>query len=36
MAGVDFSVPIIAAIESKVKIKADYPQEFGNRHLAVI
>ena len=36
MAGVDFSVPIIEAIERKVQAKADYPHDFSNRHLAVI
>ncbi len=36
MAGVDFSEPIIAAIERKVKVKADYPHDFSNRHLAII
>lgn len=36
MAGVDFSEPIIAAIERKVKAKDDYPHDFSNRHLAII
>ena len=36
MAGVDFSVPVIAAIERKVAIKADYAHHFPNKHLAVI
>lgn len=36
MAGVDFSEPIIAAVERKVKAKADYPHDFSNRHLAII
>lgn len=36
MAGVDFSEPIIAAVERKVKAKADYPHDFDNRHLAII
>lgn len=36
MTGVDFSEPIIAAVERKVKAKADYPNDFSNSHLAVI
>ncbi|MBA3667489.1 MAG: glutathione synthase [Sphingomonas sp.] len=36
MAGVDFSVPIIDAIERKVAIKAQYAQDFDNRHLATL
>jgi len=35
-AGGDFSEPIIAAIERKVKAKGDYPHDFTNRHLAII
>ncbi|HET9354548.1 MAG TPA: glutathione synthetase [Sphingomicrobium sp.] len=36
MAGVDFSEPIIEAIERKVEIKGNYAHEFTNRILAVI
>jgi len=36
MAGVDFSEPIISAVERKVKAKGDYPHDFTNRHLAII
>ena len=36
MAGVDFSVPIIEAIERKVAIADQYVHSFDNRHLAVL
>ena len=36
LAGVDFSVPIIEAIERKVEIKAQYAHAFDNRHLAIL
>ncbi|MEQ7872422.1 glutathione synthetase [Sphingomonas sp. ASV193] len=36
MAGVDFSVPILAALERKVAIRGDYAHDFTNRHLATI
>lgn len=36
MAGVDFSVPVIEALERKVAIRADYAHDFDNRHLAII
>ena len=36
MAGVDFSVPIIEALERKVAIARDYANHFDNAHLAVI
>ncbi|GAA4710865.1 glutathione synthase [Sphingomonas lutea] len=36
MAGVDFSVPIIKAIERKVEIASQYAQTFDNKHLAVL
>ena len=36
MAGVDFSVPIIAAIERKVEIASQYEHAFDNKHLAVL
>ena len=36
MAEVDFSLPIIQAVERKVKAKADFPHDFSNRHLAII
>jgi glutathione synthase len=34
LAGVDFSVPVLEAIETKVAIKAQYAHAFDNRHLA--
>ncbi|QDP19649.1 glutathione synthetase [Sphingomonas xanthus] len=36
LAGVDFSVPIIEAIERKVSIAAQYARRFDNRHLAIL
>ncbi len=36
MAGVDFAVPVIDAIERKVAIKAQYAHAFDNRQLAVL
>ncbi len=36
LAGVDFSVPVLAAIERKVAIKAQYAHAFDNRHLAIL
>ncbi len=36
LAGVDFSVPIIDAIERKVAIRAQYDHAFDNRQLAVL
>ncbi|WP_260483782.1 glutathione synthetase [Sphingomicrobium flavum] len=36
MAGVDFSVPIIEAIERKVAIRSNYAQDFDNQHMAII
>ncbi len=36
MAGVDFSVPILAAMERKVAIAGQYAQTFDNRHLAIL
>ena len=36
LAGVDFSEPIIASVERKVEIAADYNQAFDNRHLAML
>ena len=36
LAGVDFSVPILEAIERKVAIAEQYAQRFDNRHLAVL
>ena len=36
LAGVDFSVPIIEAIERKVAIADQYAHSFDNRHLAVL
>ena len=36
LAGVDFAVPIIDAIERKVAIKAQYADAFDNRQLAVL
>ena len=36
LAGVDFSVPIIEAIERKVAIAEQYAHSFDNRHLAVL
>lgn len=36
LAGVDFSVPILDAIERKVSIAKDHSQAFDNRHLAVL
>ena len=34
--GVDFSVPILEAIERKVAIAAQYARAFDNRHLAIL
>ena len=36
LAGVDFSVPILEAIERKVAIAAQYASAFDNRHLAIL
>ena len=36
LAGVDFAVPILEAIERKVAIKAQYSHAFDNRHLAIL
>jgi glutathione synthase len=36
LAGVDFSVPIVEAIQRKVDIARDYARSFDNRHLAVL
>jgi glutathione synthase len=36
LAGVDFSVPILEAIERKAGIAVQYAQTFDNRHLAVL
>jgi glutathione synthase len=36
LAGVDFAVPILEAIERKVAIKAQYSRAFDNRHLAIL
>ena len=36
LAGVDFSVPIVEAIERKVEIKAQYAAAFDNTHLAML
>jgi glutathione synthase len=36
LAGVDFTVPILEAMERKVAIAAQYAQAFDNRHLAVL
>jgi len=36
MAGVDFAVPIIDALERKVEIARDYNGVFDNRHMAMI
>ena len=36
LAGVDFSVPILDAIERKVSIAAEHALNFDNRHLAVL
>jgi glutathione synthase len=36
LAGVDFSVPILEAIERKVAIAAQYTSAFDNRHLAIL
>ena len=36
LAGVDFSVPILEAIERKVAIKSQYAHSFDNRHLAIL
>ncbi|MEA3066107.1 MAG: glutathione synthase [Sphingomonadales bacterium] len=36
LAGVDFSVSIIEAIERKVAIAAQYTSAFDNRHLAIL
>ena len=36
LAGVDFAVPVLEAIERKVGIAAQYGAAFDNRHLAVL
>ena len=36
LAGVDFSVPIIEAIERKTAIASQYVHSFDNRHLAIL
>ena len=36
LAGVDFSVPILEAIERKVAIADQYVSAFDNRHLAIL
>ena len=36
LAGVDFSEPILEAIERKVAIKSQYAHAFDNRHLAIL
>jgi glutathione synthase len=36
MNGVDFSEPIVDAIERKVRIKEDFAADFDNRHMAII
>ena len=36
MAGVDFSVTVIEAMERKVEIAREYAQTFDNRHLAIL
>ena len=36
LAGVDFSVPILEAIEREVAIAAQYASAFDNRHLAIL
>ncbi|MDQ3478789.1 MAG: glutathione synthetase [Pseudomonadota bacterium] len=36
LAGVDFSVPVLEAMENKVAIKAHYAHAFDNRHLAIL
>jgi glutathione synthase len=36
LAGVDFSIPIIEAVERKAEIARDYSHAFDNRHLAVL
>jgi glutathione synthase len=36
LAGVDFSVPVLEAMERKAAIKAQYAKQFDNRHLAIL
>ncbi len=36
LAGVDFAVPVLDAVERKAAIKAQYAKEFDNRHLAIL
>jgi glutathione synthase len=36
LAGVDFAIPILEAIERKVAIAAQYARAFDNRHLAIL
>jgi glutathione synthase len=36
LAGVDFSIPIIEAMERKAEIAKDYSRAFDNRHLAIL
>ena len=36
LAGVDFSVPVLEAMERKAAIKAEYAKVFDNRHLAIL
>ena len=36
LAGTDFSIPVLEAIERKVAIKSQYVHAFDNRHLAIL
>ena len=36
LAGVDFSVPVVEAMERKAEIARDYASAFDNRHLAIL
>ena len=36
LAGVDFSVPIVNALERKVQIASQYQHAFDNKHLAML
>ena len=36
LAGVDFAVPVLDAIEAKLAIRAQYGNAFDNRHLAIL
>jgi len=36
LAGVDFSIPVLEAVERKIEIASQYARAFDNRHLAIL